>query len=39
VDLYGYASMLLATVQAQQRTIKKLQRKVDALSKAVKKRR
>ena len=39
VDLYGYSSMLLATVQAQQRTIQKLQRQVEALSRAVKRRR
>ena len=39
VDLYGYTSMLLATVQAQQRTIQELQRQVKALSIAVKKRR
>ena len=39
VDLYGYTSMLLATVQAQQRTIKKLQRQVKALGAEFKKRR
>ena len=31
VDLYGYASMLVATVQSQQRQIDALRREVDAL--------
>ncbi len=35
VDLYGYASMLLATTQAQQRKIHELEQKIDALTKAV----
>jgi len=35
VDLYGYASMLLATTQAQQRQIEKLQQQVDALSRSL----
>ena len=37
VNLYGYSSMLLATVQAQQRSIEQLQRQVQALSAALKK--
>ncbi len=39
VDIYGYTSMLLATVQAQQRTIMKLEKQIKALQKTVKKRR
>jgi hypothetical protein len=39
VDLYGYASMLLATTQAQQRQIEQLQKQVDELRRAVRARR
>jgi hypothetical protein len=35
VDLYGYASMLLATTQVQQRQIEVLKTQVEALSRAV----
>jgi hypothetical protein len=35
VDLYGYASMLVATTQAQQRQIEALQKQVEALNYAV----
>ena len=35
VDLYGYASMLLATTQAQQRQIEALQKQVDELRRTV----
>jgi hypothetical protein len=35
VDLYGYASMLLATTQAQQRQIESLRRQVEDLSRTV----
>jgi hypothetical protein len=34
VDMYGYSSMLLATVQSQQRQIEELQRAVRALQRA-----
>jgi hypothetical protein len=34
VDLYGYTSMLLATVQEQQREIHDLERRVEALENA-----
>jgi hypothetical protein len=35
VDLYGYASMLLATTQAQQRQLESLRRQVEELSRTV----